>query len=83
MIIPFRLNATHAFLVAISPRDNNESVADVANDSTEVQQNFSEPSARRIHLFETSFRKDENGLMRCANLDLQERREKTQEFGCD
>lgn len=62
------------------PASNNESVADVAKDSTEVA--ASEPSARDGYTFETSFRKDENG--QCDALILTSKKgEKTQEFVCE
>lgn len=62
------------------PANNNESVADVAKDSTEVA--ASEPSARDGYTFETSFRKDENG--QCDALILTcKKGEKTQEFVCE
>ena len=62
------------------PANNNESVADVAKDSTEVA--ASEPSARDGYTFETSFRKDENG--QCDALILTSKKgEKTQEFVCE
>lgn len=62
------------------PANNNESVADVATDSTEVA--ASEPSARDGYTFETSFRKDENG--QCDALILTSKKgEKTQEFVCE
>lgn len=68
------------FSCSNKPANNNESVADVAKDSTEVA--ASEPSARDGYTFETSFRKDENG--QCDALILTSKKgEKTQEFVCE